>query len=106
MPRAPGHRSTLDGRGAYRWIVDVPWDRTANKWQHALVAVALALPTVSRLADVSHHPGALALRIGLVAGLGLWYTYWFIIRTGGPLHLPYLIGGAALWAMMSALDPA
>lgn len=84
-----------------------PWDTPANGWQHALVAVALALPTLSALTGAGHDAAGMALRLGLVAALTAWYGYWFLVRRDdGSAHLPYLIGGATLWAVMAAVDPA
>lgn len=84
-----------------------PWDRVKIRWQHALFAVTLALPAVSALTRTDPGGGGFAVRLGLVAALVGWYGFWFLgRRDAGRAHLPYLIGGSALWAVMAAVDPA
>ncbi|MPZ83202.1 MAG: hypothetical protein GEV28_23535 [Actinophytocola sp.] len=48
-----------------------------------------------------------AVQLAFAGALGAWYAYWFVRRRDSSLaHLPYLLGAAALWAVMAALDPA
>ena len=76
------------------------WDRVKLRWQHALFAVSLALPTVTALS----RPGP---ALGLIVGLAAWYAFWFgWRRDASRAHLPYLIGGSVLWAVLVAMDPA
>jgi signal transduction histidine kinase len=83
------------------------WDRVKIRWQHALFVVTLALPAVSALTRTGHGAAGFAIRLGLVAALAAWYGYWFLWRRDtSQVHLPYLIGGSALWAIMAAVDPA
>ncbi|MPZ81933.1 MAG: sensor histidine kinase [Actinophytocola sp.] len=81
---------------------DQPWTRRTLVWQHALFAVALALPTLGAV-PAAGHPAA---GLSVVATLAAWYGYWFVVRRGAvPPHLAYLIGAAALWALATAADP-
>ncbi|MCI0688933.1 MAG: histidine kinase, partial [Sporichthyaceae bacterium] len=104
------------------------WERCKIVWQHAFFAGALGLGTMAALAGGEHDAGAVALRLGLVGALAAWYAYWFgwdsrrrrlgasgagrthpgriRRRPAGAVHLPYLIGAAVLWAVLTAVDPA
>lgn len=84
-----------------------PWERWKLLWQHGFFALALGLVTFGALAGAGHDPAAVAIRLGLAAGLAGWYGYWFAGRRDpSPAHLPYLLGAAGLWAVMAAVDPA
>src|SRR2546430_15342813 len=77
----------------------MPWERVKLRWQHALFAVSLAVPTASVLTPPRPE-------LGLIAALIAWYAYWLGIRRDPtPSHLPYLIGASVLWAVMAATDP-
>jgi signal transduction histidine kinase len=87
------------------------WDVPRGGWQHGLFAASLALTTSSAIAGANRSPGDTALLVGLSLMLAGWYGYWFIRRGVERQHdraanLPYLIGAAALWAVMTAVDPA
>jgi hypothetical protein len=84
-----------------------PWERWKLVWQHAFFGLALGVTVLGALAGAGHDPAGVAVRLGLAAALAGWYGYWFMARRdASPAHLPYLLGAAALWAVMAAVDPA
>ncbi|SDU24786.1 sensor histidine kinase [Jiangella alkaliphila] len=83
-----------------------PWEQWKTEWQHAFFVVALGLASLGAVTSSTEGVPA-AARLGFAAGLGAWYGYWFVLRPDASVaHLPYLLGAAALWAVMAALDPA
>ncbi|TCC44201.1 sensor histidine kinase [Kribbella capetownensis] len=80
------------------------WEQWKTDWQHAFFAVAFSLTT---LGAVTTRADPVVLRLALSASLGAWYAYWFVVRRDATsAHLPYALGLAVLWAVMTAVDPA
>jgi signal transduction histidine kinase len=84
------------------------WERWKADWQHAFFAVALSLTTLGAVVpSTDEDAAAIAVRLAMSALLGAWYVYWFALRRDSTAaHLPYLLGAAGLWALMTAVDPA
>ena len=83
------------------------WDRWKATWQHVFFAVVLALASLGAVSSGGGDGGSVAVRLALAGVVAAWYGYWFVLRRdSSPAHLPYLIGAAALWAVMAAIDPA
>jgi hypothetical protein len=98
---------TYRGHMARRQLWDVP----RSGWEHGLFAASLALTTLSAIVGARRSTGVIALIVGLSSMLAGWYGYWFIRRgierrPDRSANLAYLIGAAALWAVMTAVDPA
>jgi signal transduction histidine kinase len=74
-------------------------------WQHVFFAAVLALASLGAVSSSGGRP--VAVKLALAGAVAAWYVYWFVLRRdSSPAHLPYLIGAAALWAVMAAIDPA
>jgi signal transduction histidine kinase len=70
-------------------------------------AVTLGLATVGAVTSSGGDGRSAAVRLALAATISGWYAYWFVVRRDrSPAHLPYLLGAAALWAVLAAIDPA
>lgn len=82
------------------------WGRWKTGWQHTFFLVTLALTTLGvATSDGDIRP--IAVLLAPVFALAAWYGYWFVLRHDATAaHLPYLLGAAALWAVMAALNPA
>lgn len=81
------------------------WEQWKTPWQHAFFAAALGLTTLGAVTSggSTAHP---VVQAALAGALGGWYGFWFVGRRDTtPAHLPYLLGSAALWASMAAVDP-
>ena len=94
-------------RPTLRVVAKQSWDRWKATWQHVFFAVVLALASLGAVSSSSGDGRSVAVRLALAGAVAAWYVYWFVLRRdSSPAHLPYLIGAAALWAVMAAIDPA
>jgi signal transduction histidine kinase len=87
-------------------VAEQSWDRWKATWQHVFFAVVLALASLGAVSSSGGDGGSVAVRLALASAVAAWYGYWFVLRRdSSPAHLPYLLGAAALWAVMAAIDP-
>jgi signal transduction histidine kinase len=83
------------------------WDGWKLGWQHAFFGLPLAVQLARPDLLSAGSAGGLALRLALLVALVGWYAYWFgPWRARRSAILPYLIGAAALWLALVAVQPS